>query len=311
MPRGRYGEAVPARVGLVVVNYNSAHLTRALLDGVPAALDGLEGEVVVVDNGSQDDSLEILATLTGVTVVPSTNEGYAAGLNRGIAALERVDAYVALNPDLRLAPGSLRRLVERLGEGPDGARVGITAPLVRDADGSTSWSLRRDPSLLRSCGLGSTGRPALSEYVRDPQAYDHAHAVDWALGACLAVSWECAQDIGPWDESYFLYSEETDYCMRARDLGWQVWFEPAAQVTHEGGGSGVSDALHEMQVLNRVRLVRRRRGTAYGWAYLGASTAQELWWAAKGNRRNRRAALALVVPSRRSAKSSRGSVLPQ
>ncbi|OAB88522.1 hypothetical protein AWH69_01575 [Janibacter melonis] len=311
MPRGRYGEAVPARVGLVVVNYNSAHLTRALLGDVPAALDGLDGEVVVVDNGSQDDSLEVLAGLSGITVVPASNEGYSAGLNRGIAALAQVDAVVALNPDLRLAAGSLRRLVERLGEGPDGARVGITAPLVRDADGSTSWSLRRDPSLLRSCGLGSTGRPALSEYVRDPRAYDHAHAVDWALGACLAVSWECAQEIGPWDESYFLYSEETDYCMRARDLGWQVWFEPDAQVTHEGGGSGVSDALHEMQVVNRVRLVHRRHGTLYGWAYLLACTAQELWWARKGHTRNRRAAIALLVPSRRSLKSSRGSLLPQ
>ncbi len=86
--------------------------------------------------------------------------------------------------------------------------------------------------------------------------------VDWALGAVLAVARECHEDVGGWDDSFFLYSEETDFCLRRADRGWSTQFVPGSVVTHIGGGSGRSDRTHVMQIVNRVRLYARRHGRA-------------------------------------------------
>src|SRR5699024_733965 len=130
-----------------------------------------------------------------------------------------------------------------------------------------SRSIRRTPSLGRATGLAFTGMPALSEHVVEEWAYTYAHPVAWALGAILAVDTACYEQLNGWDESFFLYSEETDFCLRAWDAGWQVIFEPASRVMHLGGGSGQSDATHVMQIVNRVRLYRRRHSQPVTWAY--------------------------------------------
>lgn len=276
------------------MSYNSARDLPALLDSIPGALDGLTGRTVVVDNGSSDESAALVGARSDTELISSANHGYAAAINLGADHLGEVDALVVLNPDLVLHPGSIRRMAERLGD-----QIGVVGPAIRDSAGEQTWSIRRDPAILRACGLGRTGRPLLSEYVRDGAAYRSAHAVDWLLGACLAISAQCRRAVGAWDESFFLYSEETDYCQRARDLGWEVWFEPAAAATHAGGGSGTSTALHEMQVINRIRLVARRRGVAYGYGYLLATLVHEGMWAVTGHRRNRSAIRAILRPATR------------
>lgn len=148
-------------------------------------------------------------------------------------------------------------------------------------------------------GLNRTGLPRLSEYVAPGPAYGAPGVVDWALGAVLLMSRDCFDALGGWDESYFLYSEETDFCLRARDAGFRTRYDPSSVVVHIGGQSGQNERTHAMQIVNRVRLYRRRHGTVASWGYFWVTVASELTWAVKAGRRSRFAVTALLRPSLR------------
>jgi N-acetylglucosaminyl-diphospho-decaprenol L-rhamnosyltransferase len=136
--------------------------------------------------------------------------------------------------------------------------------------------------------------------------------VDWALGAVMVVSRTCLDALGGWDASYFLYSEETDFCLRARDFGWETWYEPRAMATHVGGASGRSDKTHVMQIVNRVRLYGRRHGQLASVGYLLLTMLSEVSWILRGHVESRAALRALVLPSRRPAELNSGtSLLPR
>ena len=282
-------------VAVVVVTYNSQAVVADLLDSLPAALDGLVADVVVVDNGSSDGTVDVLAERTDCRVVVGTNVGYAAGINRGVSAATGGVPVLVLNPDARLLPTCVPRLLAAL-ERPG---VGVVAPRVESPGGRLELSLRREPTLLRALGLSALHRPAFSEYVQEPVDYTRGHVVDWALGAVLLFSRRCFDALGGWDESYFLYSEETAFCLAARDLGLLTWFEPSAVAVHIGGQSGQSANTHAMQIVNRVRLYRRRNGPARSWLYLAATVLSELSWIAREHPQSRVAVRALVQASSR------------
>ena len=285
-------------VAVVVVTYNSAEVIGELLDSLPAALDGLTADVVVVDNDSTDATRELLRARSDCRLVTAPNDGYAAGINRGVRVAAAAEFLLILNPDVRMDAGSVAPLLAALGR----PGVGIAAPRVHSPDGSLHLSLRRRPTLLRASGLSRLGSPALSEHVQEQTAYERPGTVDWALGAILAVSTACARDVGDWDESFFLYSEETDYCLRARDLGWETWFEPAATAVHVGGASGRNDVTHVLQILNRVRLYRRRSGPLAGALYYALTVLAEATWLARGHHQSQAALRALLRPSTRPAR---------
>jgi N-acetylglucosaminyl-diphospho-decaprenol L-rhamnosyltransferase len=282
-------------IDVIVVTYNSAQVIGDLLDSLPAALDGLSAEVVVVDNGSADDTVQLLESRDDCRVVRSTNIGYAGGINKGVREAAGADAILILNPDARLHPRSVPMLVKALRE----PGTGIVAPQVRSPDGTLELSLRREPTLLRALGLTTTGIPALSEYVSDPDAYARPHVVDWALGAVLMMSRACYDAVGGWDESFFLYSEETDLSLRARDVGLLTRYEPRSVAIHIGGQSGRNNRTHAMQIINRVRLYRRRNGAFASWCYYWLTIASELTWVLRGHRQSTYAILGLIRPSRR------------
>jgi GT2 family glycosyltransferase len=138
----------------------------------------------------------------------------------------------------------------------------------------------------------------LSELVTDPAAYTAATRADWATGALMALSAQCLRACGPWDESFFLYSEETEYCLRARDAGFVTRLEPAASAVHLGGDSRVSPFLWTLLVLNRVRLHRRRKGAVSAAAFWAAVLLRESSRAALGRAPSRAAVAALLSPAK-------------
>ncbi|MBD3756709.1 MULTISPECIES: glycosyltransferase [Microbacterium] len=291
-------------VAAVVVTYNSEDHVAGLLDSVGPALGALSGAIVVVDNGSTDRTLEILDERTDCVVIRSTNVGYAAGMNRAIAAAPKARAFLILNPDATLDPDSVETMMRVLAQ----PGVGIVAPRVRESDGSLSPSLRRRPTLGRVGGLSFTGLAAFTERIEDPREYESAHDVDWAVGAVLLVDAGCYTALGGMDESFFLYSEETDLSLRARAGGWATRYTPDAGAVHVGGGSGESDFTHTLKIVNRVRIYRRLTGPVRGWMYLWASVFVELRRAALGRRESRAAVKALLVPSARPEVLGLGSV---
>jgi N-acetylglucosaminyl-diphospho-decaprenol L-rhamnosyltransferase len=294
---------VPVDVSIVIVTYNSEPVIGGLLDSIPAGLDGLLADVVVVDNGSADGTVSAVSSRTDCRVIASTNTGFAGGINRGVAASPEGtggDLVVVLNADVRLAPGSIRRLAAAF----DDERVGVAAPQVRSPDGALHHSLRREPTLRRAMGLTDTGIPAFSDTLNDDSDYVGGRDVDWALGAALAISRACFDALNGWDESFFLYSEETDFCLRARDLGYLTRYVPDAVVTHIGGQSGRNAKTHTMQVVNRVRFYRRRHGVAPSAVFLLLTALREVVGIRRGGatRAEHKAALtALFRPSRRPA----------
>jgi N-acetylglucosaminyl-diphospho-decaprenol L-rhamnosyltransferase len=293
--RCRYDDRVSVDVAVVVVTYNSEEHVAALLDSVPAALGGATGSVVVVDNGSTDRTLEILDARDDCTVVRSANVGYAAGMNRAVAASPDARAILILNPDAGLDADAVPRMLAVL----DRPGVGIVAPRVREEDGELSPTLRRAPTLGRVGGLSFTQRPAFAERIEDPAEYETEHDVDWAVGAILLVDSACYALLGGMDESFFLYSEETDLSLRAADAGWATRYTPDAGAVHVGGGSGESSRTHVMKILNRIRLYRRRSGPVRGALYFWLSVGVEVRRGVFGRGRSWAAVRALLRPSER------------
>lgn len=291
-----YHRVVPD-LNVVIVTYNSADVIADLLDSLPLALGPLTADVVVVDNGSADGTADLLSAREDCRVVRSPNVGYAGGINRGVREAEPAEAILILNPDVRLSQGSVAPMLETLRT----PGTGIVVPQLRSPGGTVEPSLRRTPTVLRALGLSGTGAASLSEHIHvsDIQSYARPHPVDWATGAVVLMSRACFELLGGWDESFFLYSEETDVCLRARDAGLATRYEPRAVAVHIGGGSGRSDVTHAMQVVNRVRLYRRRNRALPSWLYYWVIIAGELSHAVRGQPQSRFAVEALLRPSLR------------
>jgi N-acetylglucosaminyl-diphospho-decaprenol L-rhamnosyltransferase len=297
-------------IAVVIVTYNSAGLIRDALAALPAAFAGIPYSCVVADNDSRDRTLEIVREVAprATIVRMGGNLGYAAGINAGITAAGPHDAVVILNPDVRLEPGSVPLLQEAL----DIPGVGISVPRLLDGSGALLYSLRREPTIGRAVGEALLGgmragrHPMLGEVVTDGRAYEHAHSVDWATGAVWCCSRTCAETVGTWDESYFLYSEETDFALRAHDLGLATYYVPEAVATHLGGESATSPALHARLAVNRSKLFRSRHGRASSAVFRGAVFLNEALRAARPTSRAALAALinrptAIATPTRKDA----------
>jgi GT2 family glycosyltransferase/glycosyltransferase involved in cell wall biosynthesis len=267
----------PLDAVVVVVTHNSEPVLGGLIESLPAACDGLRWALVVVDNASSDGSVELVSRLVpeAVVVRMDSNAGYAAAINAGVARSPDSRAVVVTNPDVRAPAGSVASLVGRLGEG-----VGIIGPRIVDEHGALDLSIHRAPTVSRAASDAVLGggpvRRWHGETVNEPSAYEAAYDVDWLSGAFLVIDRRCHDELGGWDPSFFLYSEETDFELRARDAGWRVRYDPVCTVTHLGGESGTSPALYSLLTVNRVRLVRRRRGRAVGASFAAAVLAGEL-----------------------------------
>jgi N-acetylglucosaminyl-diphospho-decaprenol L-rhamnosyltransferase len=285
--------AVSPDLDVVIVSYNSAHVLGDLLDSLPSALDGLVADVVVVDNGSIDGTVNLVAARADCRLVPSANIGYAAAINRGAREASGAGAILIMNPDVRLYPDSVRPMLRALGR----PHTGMVVPQLRSASGQLEPSLRRRPTLLRALGLERTGIAAFAERIKHGAAYSRPHPVDWAQGAVVLMSRACFEALGGWDESYFLYSEEVDVSLRAYDAGLLTFYEPASVAIHIGGQSGQTSATHAMQAVNRVRLYRRRSGLLASWCYFWLQVATEASWAMRGHQPAGFAVRALLWPS--------------
>ena len=273
------GPEETADIAIAIVTYNSAKHIGALVASLRAEADDLRLRVIVADNGSTDSTRDLVAAHSDIVVVETAgNRGYATGINLALRSAGEADAVLVLNPDLEVERGALTEMLRRL-RAPG---VGAVVPKVLEPDGSVYPSLRREPTIGRALGdalLGSHGgdRPAItSEFDTHPESYQHAHLVEWATGAAILVDRAVADAAGRWDPRFFLYSEETDYFRRLRDLGFEIWYEPHARVRHDRGGSGSSPELSALMAVNRVRYVRKHHGARYAAGFHAVVILHEL-----------------------------------
>lgn len=254
----------PADSGLsiIIVTYNSATVLPSLLDSLPAGLEGVNRfQTIVVDNDLHDNSADIAGAhpIRPIVIRMGRNAGYAAAINAGAATVSPSADLLILNPDVRLFPGAVRMLLDRLTD----SSVGVAVPRILDENGTISWSIRREPSVLTAWAdavLGGTlaARLGAGGKVCDPAAYDGEGVIDWATGAVLAVSGRVRAIVGDWDELFFLYMEEVDYMRRVRECGFSVVYVPQAQAIHIGGE--YKPRLWALLSANRIRYHRRHHG---------------------------------------------------
>ncbi|WP_228560206.1 glycosyltransferase family 2 protein [Catenulispora pinisilvae] len=295
---------------LVVVTWNSADVLPGLLESLAFGMVGLRWRLVVADNDSADGTADLVRTEAPDALLVQTgrNAGYAAAINAALDAVgpldKGTDAVLVCNPDIRMEPGCGAALVRGL----ERSGTGITAPALFDGDGRMIRTLRREPSPLRLLGemvLGAhrSGRfAALGEQVADPHAYSGPTRADWVAGSLMALSRECVEACGPWDESFFLYSEETEYALRARSCGFATRLAPDAVAVHLEGEAAVSPRLWTLLTVNRVRLYRRTHGAVAVAAFWSALVLREGSRALLGRASSRAAVRALVSPARMRAK---------
>lgn len=299
--------AVRPRVAIVIVTYNSADVLEGCLRSLPDAARGVGiTEVVVADNASADETVRIAKECTTLPVRITSlgrNAGYAAGVNAGIDALDdqAIDGVLVLNPDCRPAPGSISVLAAELRR----PRCAVVVPKLLNPDGTLQPTLRRDPTVLGALAEAFVGgtragrRWAPGELVTDPRPHERAGEAAWATGAAMLLAMPAIRELGPWDESFFLYSEETEYMLRARDHGRHVWYQPAAVMEHIGGDSPTNPGLSALITVNKVRLFRRRHGPLRSRAYYLALVCGQALRVAAGSATARASLAALTRSSSR------------
>jgi N-acetylglucosaminyl-diphospho-decaprenol L-rhamnosyltransferase len=230
------GRSAVARRAAVIVDFD----TGPFLAECVRSLDE-EGvaELIVVENGDAEAALDTLQA-HGLEKTPllatGRNLGYGAGANRGLAALELGEQILVCNPDLVVHRGALDRLCSALDEHRDWAIVG---PRILTPEGAPYPSARCFPAPWVAAGHAVLGllfpKNGLTRRYRTLDVPDRSAEVDWVSGACFLARRSVLEDVGGFDEGYFMFAEDMDLCWRVGRAGWKVGFEPAAVVTHHEG----------------------------------------------------------------------------
>jgi N-acetylglucosaminyl-diphospho-decaprenol L-rhamnosyltransferase len=286
------------RVVATVVNYRTPELATKAVTSLLAQLRLLGSHhVYLVDNASGDDSLEHFRRAgerdgwgNSVTVVASEhNGGYGYGINlalrRAQAQAEPPDYLYVLNSDALADEGTLLRLVDFMDGDP---RVGIAGSRIHGPDGATQVTAFRFPSVLgeleQAARLGLATRLLHRHRIPMPEPATSCE-VDWISGTSMLIRRQVFEKIGPFDEGFFLYFEETDFCRSARQAGWKVCYVAEAPVTHLGSVStGLADPSRRMPRYwfdSRHRYLLKHHGRAYTALCDGAFVVGSVLWQIK------------------------------
>lgn len=257
-------KATGVRVSAVVVSYNVADLLRNCLRSLDRARRAGElDEIIVVDSSSSDDSVTVAReTIPDARVVVVPNRGFGAGVNRGIEVATG-DAILTLNPDTEVHPGAIRMLTDQLFARCD---VGLVGPRLLYPDGSEQPTRRRFPTPWTPIFESTVVEEWLSNnrWARDYRMVDAApptkgaEPVDWLVGAALMVRRQAVESAGGYDESFFLYGEELEWCYRLRRHGWDIRYVPNSTVTHHEAASTSQDRLGSRLEFDRGRVRAQR-----------------------------------------------------
>ena len=261
-------------ISICILNLNAVNYLRGCLDSLPGALGGLSSEVIVVDNGSTDGSLELLRDqYPFVQLIQNhSNLGYTAPMNQGLRA-GRGKYLVQLNPDTIVHPGAFLAIYNWLEAHPE---VGICSPKVLNRDGSLQSQCRRSAArpwdvISYFSGLWKLfpRSPFFGRYLLSYRGDDETFEVEAVSGSCMFIRRAVTEQIGFLDEAFFAYQEDTDFCVRARLAGWKVYFYPGGQVTHFGGqGGSTHQATRAIYQWHRSYLIYYRKHLAPHYFFL-------------------------------------------
>jgi len=224
---------------VVITSYRAKEYLHRCLDSIRRHPPAVPVTVRVIDNASGDGLADMVTTdFSEIDFTANDqNRGFAAATNAGIQAGE-TEFVLALNPDTRLNPGVLDRLIEVMDEHPE---VGICGPVLVRPNGQLDHAASRHfPTPLSSLGhfINLSRIPGAPKALRDyTAATDHSGPVDAVNGAFMLIRRSALEDVGLFDEGFWMYMEDLDLCYRMRQAGWLTWFESSASSEHVKGGS--------------------------------------------------------------------------
>ena len=253
---------------VIIVNYNAGPALRRMMDSLAPALRPGD-DVFIIDNASADNSLQLISDYRDrATLIRNPdNRGFSAAVNQGLAA-GRGEFFLLLNPDVVVPPGTLALMEQFMSEHPD---AGVAGGMVCETDGRLQLACRRGfPSpwvaFCRLSGL-SFMFPKSKLFARynltflDP---DQVSEVDAVSGSFMLIRRAVVDRIGPFDEDYFLYAEDIDFCYRAKQAGFRVYYNPAARITHAKGvcadsapGPAAYQFYHTMWTFHKKHFYRK------------------------------------------------------
>lgn len=239
------------RLIVSIVNYRASSLVCQLIPGLIQQLDTNHDHICIVDNNSGDNSVDEIADFINsnqfasyVTLIPSNNNGgFSYGNNLAITSMvehfgKAPEFVLLLNPDTLIDKPAIKPLLDFMAQNPN---AGIAGSRLESQDETPQCSAFRFQSirseLVGSLRLGFLNRLFPTWSVTSIAIPKKATQVDWVAGASMMIRYEVIQDIGLMDEQYFLYFEETDFCLQAARKHWQCWYVPQSRVTHFVGQS--------------------------------------------------------------------------
>ncbi len=252
------------KISVVVVSWNTKQLLKDCISSLMVELGslGLESEIFVIDNDSKDGSGEMIANeFPSVNLIQNTeNVGFGRACNQGIE--KSLGEYVfLLNPDTVVLPGSIAQLLEFADQHP---KLGIVAPQLLNTDGTVQRSCRAFPS-ISGMFYELSGLSRIFPNVKRFREYkmldfDHKHLmqVDQPEGAGLLIPKRVLDEVGTFDENFFMLFEEVDLCFRIKKAGWEIWFNPDSKITHHYGQS--------IKKVKAKMIIHSHKGMYYYWS---------------------------------------------
>ena len=255
-------------ISVIIVNYNVRVFLESVLHSVQKGMQGLQGEIFVVDNASQDGSVAmIVERFPDIHLIASdVNLGFGKANNR--AMHECKGRYLLiLNPDTIIQEDTLRTMIDFMDTHPDAGMAGCK---VLNADGTFQLSCRRGfptpwASFCKAFGLSSIF-PQVKTFAGYNLTYldeNKSYEIDALAGSFMMVRREVLQQTGGFDEDYFMYGEDLDWCYRTKKIGWKIWYTPATQIIHYKGESAKRSNMNEVRIFyEAMRIFVRKNFTA-------------------------------------------------
>ncbi|MFH1857438.1 MAG: glycosyltransferase family 2 protein [Candidatus Omnitrophota bacterium] len=229
-------------LSVIIPHYNRGALLERCLASIPAGASELSYEVIVVDNGSRDGSLAMVQQHFPSVILlrNDKNEGFSRATNRGLR-IAKGGHLLCLNHDTALVPNSLNALVSFMGKHPE---AGVVGGKILNLDGTVQPSARAFPGLATAFfNRGSfltrlfPRNPFTTRYLLTDWNHGTVREVDWVSGSFFLIRRELLETVGLFDERFFLYCEDVDYCRRAKEANYRVFYVPDGQMLHETGYS--------------------------------------------------------------------------
>jgi hypothetical protein len=243
-------------LSIIIVSFNTKKILKDCIESVVKTTKEIKYEIIVVDNDSKDGSVKLLKLLAKKypirIIANKNNAGFSIANNQG-AKIAKGKYILFLNSDTILKENVLGEMVLWTNKNP---KVGVSTCALRNLDGSLQGTGGYFPDLFKVFAwmffledIPFVDRLIKPFHPMHPQSplykgesfFKKAHQRDWVTGAFLLTRKDIFDEVGRFDEDYFMYTEEVDLCWRIKKKGWQIWFLPKWNITHLGGASSTAE----------------------------------------------------------------------